>query len=209
MSTKLIQIIKEDKLYPIIRCSNPEEAISIGKAMIQGGIRFLEVNIECTEMYKAIQELSKEAYVCAGSMITTMQAQMAIDCGAVMLSSPIFQMNRVKISKNRRVPFIAGVSTANEAYNAWKARVPLTKVYPTTALGGAAYISDILRQMPFLNLIPSGNIKLEDVVAYIKAGAKGVGVGRDLYAGCIPAEITDRVKSTLEEVKDFSNWINK
>ena len=209
MSNDLIKIINEDKLYPIIRCSDPEEAIIAGKAMIKGGIRLLEVNVESVNMYKAIQELSKEAYVCAGSMITTLQAQMALDCGAVMLSSPIFQMNMVKISKNKRVPFIAGVTTANEAYNAWKARVPLTKVFPTTALGGAAYISDILRQMPFLNLMPTGNIKLEDVISYIKAGARCVGVGRDLYADFTPAEVSNRVRSTLNEIKDFSNWNRK
>ena len=209
MNINLIEILKEDKLYPIIRCADPEEAITAGRAMIKGGIRLLEINVETVEMYKAIQELSKEVYVCAGSMITSLQAQMALNCGAVMLSSPIFQMNMVKISKNKRVPFIAGVSTANEAYNVWKARVPLTKVYPTTALGGASYISDILRQMPFLNLMPTGNIKLDEVIPYINAGAKCVGVGRDLYADFTPSEITERVKSTLHEIKDFSSWTNK
>ena len=118
--------LTKEKLYPIIRCSDPDEAIEIGHAMIKGGIKILEVNIETPDLYRAVQELSKDAYICAGSIITSLQAQMAIDCGAVMFSSPIFQMNLVKISKNKRVPFIAGVSTANEAYAAWKARVLLT-----------------------------------------------------------------------------------
>ena len=56
-------------------------------------------------------------------------------------------MNMVKISKNIRVPFIAGATTANEAYEAWKARIPLIKIFPTTALGGVQYIEDILIEM--------------------------------------------------------------
>lgn len=208
MSINLIDIITEDKLYPILRCASVEEAVVAGKAMIKGGIRLLEVNVESAQMFEAIQELSKDAYVCAGSIITSLQAQMALDCGAVMLSSPIFQMNMVKISKNKRVPFIAGVATANEAYNAWKARVPMTKLYPTSALGGANYISDILRQMPFLNIMPTGNIKLDEVIGYIKAGAKCVGVGRDLYADFTPSEVTERVRTTLSDIKDFTNWEN-
>ncbi len=208
MSINLIDIITEDKLYPILRCASVEEAVVAGKAMIKGGIRLLEVNVESAQMFEAIQELSKDAYVCAGSIITSLQAQMALDCGAVMLSSPIFQMNMVKISKNKRVPFIAGVATANEAYNAWKARVPMTKLYPTSALGGANYISDILRQMPFLNIMPTGNIKLDEVIGYIKAGAKCVGVGRDLYADFTPSEVTERVRTTLSDIKDFTNWQN-
>lgn len=208
MSENLIKIITEDKLYPIIRCNDAKEAIEAGKAMIKGGIRLLEVNIDTPQMFEAVKELSKDAYVCAGSIITTLQAQTALECGAVMLSSPIFQMNMVKFAKNQRVPFVAGVSTANEAYEAWKARVPMTKLYPTTALGGVAYIRDILRQMPFLNIMPTGNIKMDEIINYLNAGAKYVGVGRDLYAEFTPAEITGRVNTALSDIKDYAKWIN-
>ena len=118
-------------------------------------------------------------------------------------------MNLVKISKNLRIPFIAGTTTANEAYNAWKSRIPLIKIFPAEAMGGEAYIENILRQMPFLNLMPTGNIKLSEVVSYLKAGATAVGVGRDFYQGFTPREITARTKEILTEVKDFSEWIKK
>ena len=206
MSENLIKIITEDKLYPIIRCHDAQEAINAGRAMVKGGVRLIEVNIETPEMFNAVKELSKDVYVCAGSIITTLQAQTALESGAVMLSSPIFQMNLVKFSKSQRIPFIAGVSTANEAYEAWKARVPMTKLYPTTALGGVAYIRDILRQMPFLNIMPTGNIKMDEIISYLNAGAKYVGVGRDLYAEFTPNEITQRVKTALNDIKDFATW---
>ena len=85
----------------------------------------------------------------------------------------------------------------------------MTKLYPTSALGGANYISDILRQMPFLNLMPTGNIKLRDVVSYLNAGAKAVGVGRDFYQEFTAKEITDRTKEILNEVRDFASWNKK
>ena len=209
MSENYIGIIKEDKVYPIIRCKEPELAIEKAKALVDGGIRVLEINVENPSIYKAIAEVSKFAYVCAGGIITSMQADAAFESGAKLIASPIFQMNMVKIAKNRRVPFIAGASTANEAYNAWKSRIPLIKLYPTDAMGGVQYIEDILRQMPFLNLMPMGNIKLSEVVTYIKSGAAAVGVGRDFYLGFTPKEITQRAKEILEEVKDFTQWIQK
>ena len=113
-------------------------------------------------------------------------------------------MNLVKFSKDRHIPFIAGTSTANEAYNAWKARIPLIKIYPITAMGGALYIEDLLRPMPFLNIMPLGNIKLDEISSYIKAGAKVVGVGRDLYDGYSLSEITSRTKNILQELKGLS-----
>lgn len=209
MSENYIEIIKQDKLFPIIRTKESEEAIEISKALVEGGIRILEINVENPTLYKAIAEISKFATVCAGGIITSMQADAAFECGAKMIASPIFQMNMVKITKNKRVPFIAGASTANEAYIAWKSRIPLIKLYPADAMGGVQYIEDILRQMPFLSLMPMGNIKLSQAVTYIKAGAAAVGVGRDFYQGFTPKEITSRTKEIMKEVKDFSEWMQK
>ena len=209
MSENYIQIIKEDKIYPIIRCKEPEVVIETARALVEGGIRVLEINVDNPSIYNAIHEVSGFAKVCAGGIITSMQADAAFESGAQLISSPIFQMNMVKISKNKRVPFIAGASTANEAYNAWKSRVPLIKLYPTDAMGGVQYIEDILRQMPFLILMPMGNIKLSEVVTYIKAGASAVGVGRDFYMGFTPKEITNRTREILREIKDFTEWSKK
>jgi 2-keto-3-deoxy-6-phosphogluconate aldolase len=72
-----------------------------------------------------------------------------------------------------------------------------------------SYIENILRQMPFLNLMPMGDIKLKDVVSYLNAGACAVGVGRDFYQGFTPREITNRTKEILTEVRDFTEWKEK
>lgn len=209
MSDNYIQMIAEDKVYPIIRCSDAELALQTAKALAEGGIRVIEMNVEHPSIYEAIKEASKFIHVCAGGVITSLQADAAFESGAVMFSSPIFQMNLIKISKNKRLPFIAGATTANEAYNAWKSRIPLIKIFPTEAMGGVRYIEDILRQMPFLNLLPMGNIKLNEVVTYIKAGAKAVGVGRDFYQGFEPKAVTARTRDILKEIRDYKKWTNR
>ena len=205
MSEYYLNIIARDRVYPIIRDKNPKRTIETAKALIDGGIRLLEINVESPEIYEAIKEVSKYATVCAGGIITATQADFAFQCGAKLFASPIFQMNMVKISKNLRIPFIAGTTTANEAYNAWKARIPLIKIFPAEAMGGTQYIENILRQMPFLNLMPTGDIKLENVISYLRAGAVAVGVGRDFYHGFTPDEITKRTQEILTEIRDFQN----
>ena len=209
MSENYISTIAKEKIYPIIRCQDAEQTLEIAKALVEGGIRVLEINVENPSIYEVIKEVSKIATVCAGGIITSTQADYAFRYGAKLFASPIFNMNLVKISKNLRIPFIAGTTTANEAYNAWKSRIPLIKIFPAEAMGGAAYIENILRQMPFLNLMPMGNIKLSEVVSYLNAGAVSVGVGRDFYLGFTPKEITDRTKEILREIKDFSEWNKK
>ena len=209
MSENYISTIAKDKVYPIIRCKEADQVVEISKALIDGGIRVLEINVETVEIYEAIKEISKYATVCAGGIITATQADYAFKNGAKLFASPIFHMNLIKISKNLGIPFIAGTTTANEAYTAWKSRIPLIKIFPTEAMGGIAYIENILRQMPFLNLMPMGDIKLRDVVSYLNAGACAVGVGRDFYQGFTPREITNRTKEILTEVRDFTEWKKK
>ena len=51
--------------------------------------------------------------------------------------------------------------------------------------------------MPFLSVMPQGNVKLSEVKSYIDAGARAVGVGRDLYEGYSYSEITERVKEAI------------
>lgn len=203
MQENLIKKISKEKIYPIIRCNDAQEAIDKANALIDGGIKVLEITIENSSLYEAIHEVSKNAIVAAGGVITGQQALKAIDAGAQLLASPIFQMNMVKISKDKEIPLIACTSTPNETYEAWKTRVPLIKIFPTKALGGVLYIEDLLRPMPFLNVMPSGDITVEEVPDYIKAGAAAVGVGRSFYEGANFAEITKKAKNIIEKLKDL------
>lgn len=201
MNKNLIEFLSEAKLLPIIRTKDAGKAIDISKALADAGVKIVEVNVESPEIYGAIAEISSFMHVCAGGIITSLQAQSAISVGADAFSSPIFYNNLVKISQAAKVPFIAGASTPNEAYTMWQARVPLIKLYPISAMGGADYLKNILRPMPFLKLLPQGNVKLNEVSSYLDAGAVAVGVGRDIYQGFSYSEITTRVRIVLRELK--------
>ena len=197
----LIEIMKSQKIFPVLRGKDKTKMIAYAKALAKTGIDIIEINVDSPEIFEAIEEVSSELIICAGGIITSLQAEAAFQAGAKVFSSPIFQANLLKISKSRKIPYIAGTTTANEAYEAWKARIPLIKLYPITAMGGTMYLEDILRPMPFLNLMPAGNIKLSEVKDYINTGAVAVGVGRDIYEGSSPEQITARMHNFLKELK--------
>ena len=199
MNINLIEKLSSNKVFPIIRSTDAQIVTDTARALIDGGLDIMEINVETPNIFNAIRELSKDAIICAGGIITSMQAQAALEAGAKLISSPIFQTNLLKISKDKKLPLIAGTSTANEAYNAWKSRIPVVKIYPVTAMGGVQFIEDLLRPMPFLNVIPQGNVKLEEVKDYIEAGATAVGIGRHLTLADSYSEITRRAKNLLEQ----------
>ena len=195
----IFDIIKEEKIYGIIREDDPELSFEIAQAYIEGGIKLIEINSPL-EVTKKISK-NKNTIIAQGGVITTTQAHKALEAGANIISSPIFQTNLVRFASCYKAFLIPSVTTSNEAYSAWRARMPLIKIYPVSEMGGVGYIQDMVKPMPFLNLLPCGFVKIEEINNYIKAGAIAVGVGRELYGSKNYNEIVKTAKEIKKMVK--------
>lgn len=202
-----IQKIIDEKAYGVVRVSAPERVIEIATSLCKAGVDLIEIIIQNPEILDVIHYLNstEKMTIMAGGIITQRQAQTAINAGASGIVSPVFQMNLVRICQTHKLPLIMTATTPNEAYSAWKARTPLIKVYPTTPMGGVMYIEDMLRSMPFLNVIATGNIKIESVSNYLKAGAVAVGIGRDLYDNQDAAGIEEKARELISQVEKFKS----
>ena len=207
----VIQKILDEKVHGVIRVAEPERVVEIATALSRAGIKTIEIIIQNPEIVDVIHYLNstENLTIMAGGIITQRQAQTAINAGASVLVSPIFQMNLMRLCQSHRLPIVMTATTPNEAYTAWKARIPLIKIYPTKPMGGAMYIEDMLRPMPFLNVIATGNIDVEDVTDYLRAGAKAVGLGRSLYKDADANEIENRARRVLELVDIYKNEIQQ
>ena len=115
MNINFIEKLSQNKVLPIIRSKDPQDVVNKAYALLDGGLDIMEINVESLKVFNAIKTISKDAIVCAGGIITSMQFDAAIDSGAKLISSPIFQKSLLKMTKDQRVPYIAGTSTANEA----------------------------------------------------------------------------------------------
>ena len=198
--TNIIKKIIESKIYGVVRADETQRAVEIANAYAEAGIKVIELN----STLEAIQEVAKnkDIIVATGGIITTWQAQKALGAGSKLLVSPILQMGLVKFSSWNKIPLILSASTPNEADCAWKARIPLIKIYPVRDLGGTTYIEDLLRPMNFLNVIPAGNVSLDNIKAYLKAGASAVALGRELYLDKKYDEILETAKLAIKEAKE-------
>lgn len=201
-----IKKIEKEKLFAVLRNQDTNKIEDTIKAINEGGINIIELVIDSPEMVKELENLTKNdnrPMIMAGGIITQRQAQIAIEAGADVIVSPIFQMNLVRLCKSQRIPLIMTATTPNEAYEAWKARTQLIKISPAHPMGGAEYIEDILRPMSFLEIIAAGSIAIEDVKDYIQAGAKAVGLGRALIGNANNKEITNRAKLACQMIKEL------
>ena len=199
----IIETYKNSKISAVVRANDKEFSLKVAKALIRGGVDLVEITVGTSEMYDVIRELCENtgATIVAGGVITARQAQEAMSVGAKAIVSPIFQPGLIKLCQAKNVPVITTATTANEAYQAWKAGVKLIKIFPTEQMGGASYIHDLLRPMPFLNVVATGSIKLDNFTDYLKVGACAVTVGRDFWMNATEEDITARAKQAVEKIK--------
>ena len=94
---KIIDYIKQEKIYGIIREDDSSKAYEIARAYIEGGIKVIELNCP----YEVCERVTKEfdVLVAQGGIITIQQAHKALESGAKIISSPIFQSNLIAIDK--------------------------------------------------------------------------------------------------------------
>ncbi len=200
-----IKKILNEKIYAVVRVDDGEKVVEIAQSLVKGGISIIEIIVNNNSVAEAIKYLnaSEDLTIAAGGIITQRQASLAINAGAKLIVSPVFQMNLVRLCQSNEVPLVMTATTPNEAYSAWKARTPLIKIYPTRPMGGATYIEDLLRPMPFLNIVATGNIEIEGFTDYLEAGARAVGIGRALYQNASNEEIIYRAMKTKELLKNY------
>ena len=203
----IIQKLRQEKFFAIIRINDVDEAYQTVNKLINAGVKIFEIMIENAEQVKLLKRLIKEgnAEYMAGGIITARKALEVLETGIKTIISPIFQPALIKICNSRNIVCITTATTPNEAYSAWKYRIPLIKIFPTKDMGGANYINDILRTMPFLNLLATGSIAVSEAAKYLNAGAFAVGIGRDLYVNKSVAEIelnVQKLKNDIVTVKE-------
>jgi 2-dehydro-3-deoxyphosphogluconate aldolase/(4S)-4-hydroxy-2-oxoglutarate aldolase len=70
--------------------------------------------------------------------------------------------------------------TPTEILTAWNAGADVVKVFPAAQLGGPGYVKALRGPLPQVLLAPTGGVNLQNVGAFIQAGAAALGVGGEL-----------------------------
>ena len=91
----IFQDIKQKRICEVISVNNPKECIKLANALYDGGIRIIEIILDPDFQPEVIENLKnkKDLAIIAGGIITEEQAIEALNAGAKILSSPVFQMN--------------------------------------------------------------------------------------------------------------------
>lgn len=189
MSNIIRQQIFENKIIAIIRGIGPERMIDTAGALLEGGIKLLEVTFNqesketVAETLKAL-ELIKKQYgnkVClgAGTVLTEEQVVKAVDAGAEYIISPNTDIAVIQKTKELGKISIPGAFTSSEIVTAYNAGADIVKLFPA-GIFGTGYIKALLAPLSHIPVVAVGGVNVDNVNHFIQVGVKGVGVGGNL-----------------------------
>lgn len=201
---EVLEIIKREKLVPVVRTNDTGGARAAIKALSKCGIKVFEITMTVPNAVELIAELNEsdsDVLLGAGTVLDKNQAEKCIKAGAKFVVSPAFDAETVRFCKENNVAVMPGSLTPTEVLAAWKAGADCVKVFPCDAMGGAKYLKTLKTLFPHIEMMPTGGVALDTIADFFKAGAAAVGVGADLVD--VKAIRAGDLKSIAEKARQY------
>ena len=193
-------------LIAIIRGVTPDDAEVTGDAILEGGIRIIEVPLNSPNPLASIEKLAKKfgdrALVGAGTVLKLEDVARVGDAGGRIIVSPDTNAEVISAAAAAGLVSSPGYFTPSEAFTAIRAGATALKLFPAEAASPAvlkAQLAVIPRDVPVLAV---GGIKPDNMRPWLDAGASGFGLGGGLYQpGQSPEETLAKAKGYVEGLK--------
>ena len=182
--TPFLERLAAVPLVAILRAAGAGRFLEVGRVLYEAGVRGIEVTLTSEGALEAFgrlrEELPGDALLGVGTVRSVADAELAVAAGAGYLVAPDLRPEVVGWAVERGLPVVPGALTPTEVAAAWAAGATAVKVFPVSAVGGPAYVEAVRAPLPEVPLVPTGGVGIDDIGAYLDAGALAVGLGSPL-----------------------------
>ena len=158
-------------LIPVIKIENPDDAVPLAKALIDGGLPAAEITFRtacAAEAIKNITEAYPEMLVGAGTVLTTEQVDAAIAAGSKFIVSPGLNPKVTSYCLSKGVPMLPGCSNPSDIEAALELGLKTVKFFPAEAAGGLKMLKAMAAPYGQLTFMPTGGINADNLLEYLK-----------------------------------------
>ena len=158
-------------LIPVIKIENPDDAVPLAKALIDGGLPAAEITFRtkcAAEAIKNITEAFPDMLVGAGTVLTTEQVDAAIAAGSKFLVSPGLNPKVTSYCLSKGVPMLPGCSNPSDVEAALELGLTTVKFFPAEAAGGLKMLKVMAAPYGQLTFMPTGGINADNLLEYLK-----------------------------------------
>jgi 2-dehydro-3-deoxyphosphogluconate aldolase / (4S)-4-hydroxy-2-oxoglutarate aldolase len=166
----------------VIRTHSTAEALTLARGYLRAGVPGVEVTLTVPDAAAVIRAVagSADGRVGAGTVLDPARVDEVVASGAAYVVAPDTNPAVLARAAALGVPAVPGTLTPTEMTAAVRQGAAGVKVFPVSGVGGAAYVRAVLEPLPFLRVVASGGITVEEVPAYLDAGAWAVCLGKEL-----------------------------
>jgi len=174
MSNIITATLERTPVVPLVQSDDPDTALKISKALVEGGLTVLEVVLRTDAAVECMAHLVKtlpDAHIGAGTVVTPAQARKVIELGAKFVVSPGLDADVVKVCQAAGVPILPGIATATELTQAYNLGLRTVKFFPAGLAGGPKMLkafSSVFRDVRFM---PTGGVKAANLTEFLEIPA--------------------------------------
>jgi 2-dehydro-3-deoxyphosphogalactonate aldolase len=190
-------------IIAILRGLTPTDAVSIGTALIDAGIRIIEVPLNSPDPLSSISQLhhhfGRHAQIGAGTVLTADAVDSVAQAGGQLIVSPHVDPAVISRAVKLGLDTLPGFLSATEAFCAIRAGASRLKLFPASSVKGS-HVKAILEILPGeVEIWAVGGTGAHDLAQWLDCGVRGIGVGGSLYKPGDSGEIVGRRARTLIE----------
>lgn len=175
--------LHEQGVIAVLRGPSPELTLKMVEALIEGGIRAIEITYTTPEADTVVEKLvglhGGDLVVGMGTLRTPEHADRAKGAGAAFVVSPHLEENLAGAMNRTGLVTMFGALTPSEVVRAHALGSNVVKLFPGS-LGGPGYLKALRGPLPDIPLMPTGGVSLDNVADWLQAGAFAVGAGSNL-----------------------------
>jgi 2-dehydro-3-deoxyphosphogalactonate aldolase len=181
----LEQALAQVPVVAIIRGVQPDEAVQVGETLFEAGIREIEVPLNSPQPIDSIARLAKSMegrmVVGGGTMLTPDAVDQVAGAGGTIAVSPNTDPRVIRRAREKGLEPVPGFGTASEAFQAMEAGARYLKLFPASTFG-SGHVKAIREVLPKQAVImPVGGVGPDQFADWWAAGARGFGMGGDIY----------------------------
>jgi 2-dehydro-3-deoxyphosphogluconate aldolase/(4S)-4-hydroxy-2-oxoglutarate aldolase len=181
--SSIVKAIETEAVVAVIRLEDPEVLPPVIEAMVDGGVRAIEITLTVPGAIEQIANtrarFGDNILLGVGSVRDVASARAAVEAGARFIVSPVFFPEIIDAAHEMNVPAMPGCFTPTEIASAVRAGADVVKVFPADILG-MSFFKSVRAPMPELKLMPTGGVSLTNVGEWLSSGACAVGIGSAL-----------------------------
>ncbi len=165
------EIMHSAVVIPVITINDIEDALPLAEALLNGGLKTLEITLRTEAALEAITLIKQnlpEAIVGAGTVINTTTLTQAISAGAEFIVSPGMTIELLTALKQAAIPVLPGVNTPSEVMRLLEQGISAMKFFPAEAAGGVAMLKALSAPLPQAIFCPTGGINPDNARDYLR-----------------------------------------